>query len=45
MKATVVPAAGKRWEVKAVRAPKPDAGEVPIRIRASGNCYTERREP
>ena len=41
MKAAVVPAAKSRWVVKEIETPRPGPGQVLIRIRASGLCYTD----
>jgi D-arabinose 1-dehydrogenase-like Zn-dependent alcohol dehydrogenase len=41
MKAAVVPKAGAKWSVEDVPQPAPGAGDVLIRIQASGLCYTD----
>ena len=41
MRAAVVPAPHSRWEVREVPTPQPQAGQVLIKIRASGLCYTD----
>jgi D-arabinose 1-dehydrogenase-like Zn-dependent alcohol dehydrogenase len=40
MKAAVVPAVNSAWEIKEVETPEPGPGQLLIRIRASGICYT-----
>jgi len=41
MKAAVVPQIDGHWEVREVPAPEPGAGQVLIKIRASGLCFTD----
>ncbi len=41
MKAAVVPAVNRKWEVKEVPTPEPAANQVLIKIHASGLCYTD----
>lgn len=41
MKAAIVPAANASWVVKEVPTPQPEEGQVLIKIRASGLCYTD----
>jgi hypothetical protein len=41
MKAAIVPAANRRWEVKQTETPEPGPGQVLIKIHASGLCYTD----
>jgi dehydrogenase len=41
MKAAVVPAKDSRWEIQKYPDPKPGPGQVLIRMRASGICYTD----
>lgn len=41
MKAAVVPAAKKQWEVIDVPKPEPAPSQVLIKIHASGMCYTD----
>jgi dehydrogenase len=41
MKAAVVPAPHRKWEVREVPTPEPGPNQVLIRIRASGLCYTD----
>ena len=41
MKAAVVPAANAAWQIRDVPTPEPQAGQVLIRIHASGICYTD----
>jgi alcohol dehydrogenase len=41
MKAAVVPAVNSAWEIKEIETPEPGPGQVLIKIRASGMCYTD----
>jgi alcohol dehydrogenase len=41
MKAAVVPAANSAWQIKDVPEPKPGPGEVLVKMRASGICFTD----
>jgi alcohol dehydrogenase len=41
MKAAVVPAVNSAWEIKEIETPEPGPGQVLIKIRASGRCYTD----
>ena len=41
MRAAVVPAPHGKWEVRDVPTPAPGAGQVLIKIHASGLCYTD----
>jgi alcohol dehydrogenase len=41
MKAVVVPGPKGRWDVRDVETPRAGPGQVLIRIRASGLCYTD----
>ena len=41
MKAAIVPAANASWLVKEVPTPQAEEGQVLIKIRASGLCYTD----
>jgi 2-desacetyl-2-hydroxyethyl bacteriochlorophyllide A dehydrogenase len=41
MKAAVVPAAKSRWVLREVETPRPGPGQVLIRMRASGLCFTD----
>jgi alcohol dehydrogenase len=41
MKAAVVPATNSKWEIKEIDTPEPGPGQVLIKIRASGICYTD----
>jgi alcohol dehydrogenase len=41
MKAAVIPAVRKSWEIVEVPIPQPDFNQVLIKIRASGLCYTD----
>lgn len=41
MKAVVVPEVGATWEVRDVPIPRPGAGEVLIKVRASGICFND----
>jgi D-arabinose 1-dehydrogenase-like Zn-dependent alcohol dehydrogenase len=41
MKAAVVPTPNSKWEIKEIETPEPGPGQVLIKIRASGMCYTD----
>jgi len=41
MKAAVVPAMGSTWQIKDVPQPLPGPGQVLVKMRASGICYTD----
>jgi D-arabinose 1-dehydrogenase-like Zn-dependent alcohol dehydrogenase len=41
MKAAVVPAMSSSWQVKDVPQPQPGLGQVLVKMRASGICYTD----
>jgi len=41
MKAAVVPAVSSSWQIKDVPQPQPGAGQVLVKMRASGICYTD----
>ncbi len=41
MKAAVVPAVSSSWQIKDVPQPQPGPGQVLVRMRASGICYTD----
>jgi D-arabinose 1-dehydrogenase-like Zn-dependent alcohol dehydrogenase len=41
MKAAVVPAVNSAWEIKEIETPEPGPGQLLIKIRASGMCYTD----
>ncbi|HVS83685.1 MAG TPA: alcohol dehydrogenase catalytic domain-containing protein [Pyrinomonadaceae bacterium] len=41
MRAAVVPALNKKWEIREVPTPEPSTNQVLIKIRASGLCYTD----
>ncbi len=41
MKAAIVPSANSPWVLKEVPTPEPGPGQVLIKIRASGLCYTD----
>ena len=41
MKAAVVPAIQKAWEIRDIPTPDPGPNQVLIKIRASGLCYTD----
>ena len=41
MKAAVVPAVSSSWQIKDVPQPQPKSGEVLVKMRASGICYTD----
>jgi D-arabinose 1-dehydrogenase-like Zn-dependent alcohol dehydrogenase len=41
MKAAVVPQANAKWEIREVPTLEPSAGQVLVRIRASGICFTD----
>jgi D-arabinose 1-dehydrogenase-like Zn-dependent alcohol dehydrogenase len=41
MRAVVVPHVKGKWEVRDVTRPEPGPGEVLVRVRASGICYTD----
>src|SRR5436190_6432779 len=44
MKAAVVPAMSSSWQVKDVPQPQPGPGQVLVKMRASGICYTDVHE-
>src|SRR6202165_3560303 len=44
MKAAVVPAMISSWQVKDVPQPQPGPGQVLVKMRASGICYTDVHE-
>ena len=41
MKAAVVPAMSSSWQIKDVPQPQPGPGQVLVKMRASGICYTD----
>ena len=41
MKAAIVPAVNRSWEVKEIDTPEPGENQVLIKIGASGMCYTD----
>ena len=41
MKAAVVPAMSSSWQIKDVPQPQPGPGQVLVKVRASGICYTD----
>jgi alcohol dehydrogenase len=41
MKAAVVPAVSSSWQIKDVPRPEPGTGQVLVKMRASGICYTD----
>jgi alcohol dehydrogenase len=41
MKAAVVPAMNSSWQIKDVPQPQPGPGQVLVKMRASGICYTD----
>jgi alcohol dehydrogenase len=41
MKAAVVPAKSSSWQIKDVPQPQPGPGQVLVKMRASGICYTD----
>src|SRR5215470_14992649 len=41
MKAAVVPARSSSWQIKDVPQPQPGAGQVLVKMHASGICYTD----
>src|SRR5919108_844824 len=41
MKAAVVPAMSSPWQIKDVPQPQPGPGQVLVKMRASGICYTD----
>jgi D-arabinose 1-dehydrogenase-like Zn-dependent alcohol dehydrogenase len=41
MKAAVVPAVSSSWQIKDVPQPQPGPGQVLVKMRASGICYTD----
>jgi len=41
MKASIVPAANQKWEIKDLPQPEPDPNQVLIKMHASGICYTD----
>jgi len=44
MKAAVVPAASGAWQIEDVPQPEPGPGQVLVKMRASGICYTDVHE-
>src|SRR5579872_3016790 len=44
MKAAVVPAMSSTWQIKDVPQPQPGPGQVLVKMRASGICYTDVHE-
>src|SRR5690606_29413077 len=41
MKAAVVPALGEPLEIRDLPVPEPDAGQIVVKIEASGLCHTD----
>ncbi len=41
MKVAVVPAVSSSWQIKDVSQPQPGLGQVPVKMHASGICYTD----
>jgi len=41
MKAAVAPAVNSSWQIKDVPQPQPGPGQVLVKMRASGICYTD----
>jgi alcohol dehydrogenase len=41
MKASIVPAANQKWEIKDLPRPEPGPNQVLIKMHASGICYTD----
>ena len=41
MKASIVPAANQKWEIKDLPEPEPGPNQVLIKMHASGICYTD----
>jgi hypothetical protein len=41
MRAAVVPALSSSWQIKDVPQPQPGPGQVLVKMRASGICYTD----
>jgi alcohol dehydrogenase len=41
MKAAVVPAVSSSWQIRDVPQPQPGPGQVLVKMRASGICYTD----
>lgn len=41
MKAAVVPAVNKSWQIKDVPQPQPGPNQVLVKMHASGICYTD----
>jgi alcohol dehydrogenase len=41
MKAAVVPAVSSSWQIKDVPRPEPGTGQVLVKMRASGICFTD----
>jgi alcohol dehydrogenase len=41
MKAAVVPAVSSSWQIQDVPQPQPEPGQVLVKMRASGICYTD----
>ena len=44
MKAAVVPAVSSSWQIEDVPQPQPGPGQVLVKMRASGICYTDVHE-
>jgi alcohol dehydrogenase len=44
MKAAVVPAVNGSWQIRDVPDPQPGPGQVLVKMRASGICYTDVHE-